>query len=82
MQQNRFSPAIIAGKNTQANLLLSTTYALAQGELAMSTDTQRLFVGDSVYKFVPVQSLELAVVDMADGQVLTDISDGSIMFTY
>jgi hypothetical protein len=44
-QQNRFAEAVIAGKNTQANLLLATTYPMAVGEIAYATDTGVLLIG-------------------------------------
>jgi len=44
-QQNRFSEVVVAGKNTQANLLLATTYPMSVGEIAYATDTGVLFIG-------------------------------------
>jgi predicted ABC-type sugar transport system permease subunit len=81
-QVNRYPPAILAALGTLAALIKNATYAMAQGELAVASDTQQLFIGNSSLRFAPVQTLDMAVVDMSDGNTVTDLSDGSIVFTY
>ena len=44
-QQNRFPEVIAPGINTAANLVLSTAYPWAVGEIAYATDTFQLFAG-------------------------------------
>ena len=50
-QADRFPPAIIAGKATKAVMIANSTYALNQGEIAMATDEDRVFIGDTTYRF-------------------------------
>lgn len=59
--------------------LLSTSTFFLQGEPAYTTDTKHLFIGNASYYPVPVQTLDMAVVD-ASGNVVTHAS--AIVFNF
>lgn len=48
---NRFPVIITIGKGTKANIIKNTTYAENQGEIGMATDENRVYIGDSSYRF-------------------------------
>lgn len=48
---DRVNKAIIIGKGTKANIIKNTTYAEDQGEIGMATDENRVYIGDSSYRF-------------------------------
>lgn len=50
------------------------------GALLLTT-AMHLFMHDGTV-VQPVQSLDMAMVDIVDGQVITDMDDGSIVYNY
>lgn len=69
-QADRYAPAIIAGKATAATLIKAVVYAMAQGEIAISTDTERFFIGDSTYHFKHGLAWLILDVMVLDGDVV------------
>ena len=56
------------------------TWASSEGEIAYTTDTPALWVADSTYRFQVVPDLRQAVIDADDGNVVTDIDTGEIVW--
>lgn len=75
---NDTSQQIKLKSGLRANLESTATSRLGvQGEAAYTTDDKQLFVHDGT-SFVPVQTLDMAVVD--EGNVVTN--EGQIVYNY
>lgn len=68
-------------RGTRTNLVKTTTL-FYEGEPSFTTDTKQVFVGDSTYKAIPVQTLDMAVVDRASGEVCVERANGTIIYKY
>lgn len=64
-----------------ALLSLATLNASVQGEPHYTTDGKQLFISDGSI-IQPVQSLDMSLVDMGDGNVVTDLATGTICYTF
>lgn len=71
-QQNRFAEVIVAGKGTRANIIKNGTYAMAQGELAIATDVNRMYIGDSNYRFQDLLNFTMPHALVFEGDVVTN----------
>lgn len=60
---------------------IATAVGLA-GEPFWATDTQQMFVGDATYRAVPVQTLDMAVIDRASALVCIDRTNGTIIYKF
>jgi hypothetical protein len=69
-QQNRFPEAIVLGKGIKTDILKSTTYALAQGEIAMATNENRIYIGDVNYIFKDLMNFVAPHIVTHDGNVV------------
>lgn len=90
-QADRFAPAIIAGKATNAVLLSSTVYPMAEGEIGWATDTDQLAMGKDAaaggsFKFVPTEQARVAltaqVASITTTNLQTPVVDGLYRFSY
>lgn len=82
MAQLNKTPFTIQVRRGLRSALLATTSYFFEGELAFTTDTKQLFVGDSNYRAVPVQTLDMAVVDRTSAQVCVDRAAGTLVYKF
>lgn len=73
---DRVNKAIVIGKGTKANIIKSTTYAENQGEIGMSTDENRVYIGDSNYRFQDLLNFIAPHIVTNNGEVV--INGGEI----
>lgn len=68
-------------RGLRASLLATATY-LWQGEPIYTTDTKQLFVGDSTNRAVPVQTLDMTVIDRVSAQICVDRTAGTPIYKF
>lgn len=78
---NKTDFQIIFRRGLRANLLAAATY-LAQGEPVYTIDTKQLFIGDSSARAVPLQSMDMVVIDRATVLPCVDRNNGTFIYEY
>ena len=77
---NKTNFSVVLRRGLRSMVQDFVTWASSEGEIAYTTDIPAIWVADSTYRFQLMPDLRRAVVDADDGNVVTDMDNGEIVW--